>query len=62
MQNRDYRQPETLRLTEGPSLTQILELEKKPGYTKFMLVGLQGSNTNTKIPHLHVHKPKTEVM
>ena len=38
-------------------------LGKKPCYMKFVLVGLyKGSPTNAKIPHLHVHKPKTLVV
>ena len=44
--------------TEGPALLGFWDL-KKTRYGKFDLVR---SPTNAKIPHLHVHKPKTIVV
>ena len=50
--------------TEGPRLTRILGIEKNALH-KIRIsgtVGGIGSPTNTKIPHLRVHKPKTTVV
>ena len=45
--------------TEGPRLMRILGLEKNRVTQKLRC---RGSPTNTKIPHLHVHKPKIAVV
>ena len=44
--------------TEGPCLTRILGLGKKPCYMKLVSVGLYCGPLLMLIHYLHVHKPK----
>ena len=48
--------------TEGPHLTRILDLEKSMLHETRVSGTVLWSPTNAKIPHLHVHKPKTVIV
>ena len=41
---------------------KVILISNNPGYAKFGYWDCRGSPTNTKIPHLRVHKPQIAVV